>query len=181
MLNHLPIALSGLLLASAAQARSVAPPPAALQALEGCWQGSGTVMDKPVTLTLRAAPTALGAMIALDTTSVATADVADRYAAHLVFGWLPDKAGRPTSGLTGYWADSFGGAFAAPGEGEAQDQGFEMRYRFGSDTFVNRWRRTGRTLDWTIVARDAVGKESPFATYRLTVTPCGPAKPARRR
>jgi opacity protein-like surface antigen len=180
MRNHLLIAGSALLLASPAQAQSVAPPPAALQALAGCWQGSGMVMGKPVTLTLHAAPTALGAMIALDTTSSATADAADRYAAHLVFGWLPAKGGRPAGALTGYWSDSFGGAFAAPGEGEAQDQGFEMRYRFGSDTFVNRWRRTAQGLEWTIVARDAAGKEQAFADYRLSAVPCTQQAPAPR-
>jgi len=179
MLNHLLIAASGLLLASAAQAQTDAPPPAALQALQGCWHGSGTVMGKHVTLTLRAEPTALGAMIALDTTSVANADPTDRYAAHLVFGWLPPKEGRPV--LTGYWADSFGGAFAAPGEGEAQAERFEMRYRFGSDTFVNRWQRSAQGLDWTIIARDAAGKEQPFASYRLTAAPCPAALPAQRR
>ncbi|SFJ81555.1 hypothetical protein SAMN03159338_2422 [Sphingomonas sp. NFR04] len=178
MLKYL-MAGSGLLLVSTAQAQDVTPQPAALHAIEGCWQGSGSVMGKPVTLTLRAAPTALGAMIAVDTTSVATADAADRYAAHLVFGWLPAKGERLAGALTGYWADSFGGAFAAPGEGEAKAEGFEMRYRFGSDTFVNRWRRTAQALEWTIVARDGAGKEQAFADYRLTATPCTP--PARRR
>ncbi|WP_010542823.1 hypothetical protein [Sphingomonas elodea] len=175
------IAGAALPLAFTTQAQSVAPPPAGLHAIEGCWQGNGTVMGKPVTLTLHAAPAALGAMIAVDTTSVAATDATDRYAAHLVFGWLPAKPGGPAGALTGYWADSFGGAFAAPGEGEAEAQGFEMRYRFGEDIFVNRWRRMAQTLDWTIIARDTAGKEQAFAAYRLKAAPCPAAPPARHR
>ncbi len=79
-----------------AQDAPSAPLPAQVKALEGCWQGTGEVMGKPVTLALSAKPIALGAMFLIETESQAKADPADRYAAHLVIGArAPKGAFRP--------------------------------------------------------------------------------------
>jgi hypothetical protein len=149
-----------------------APVPAEVKALEGCWRGDGEVMGKPVEITLSAKPVALGTMLTVDADSHAKADAKDRYAAHLIFGGrgAPPKEGPPV-GVSGFWADSFGGDFTATGQGEVQPGGFDIAYTYPDASFVNRWRRDGETLTWTIVARMG-GKENGFARYALTRTAC---------
>jgi hypothetical protein len=154
----------------AAEPGTVAIPKAVL-ALEGCWQGRGSVMGKPVTLTIHAQPVALDAMLALDVESSALADANDRYAAHLIFGGT-DKP-HP---ITGFWTDSFGGAFTAVGEGESRPDGFDIGYAYPDATFVNRWRIDGAQLTWEIVARDGANAEKAFASYTLRRTTCTPTK-----
>ncbi|KAK0344771.1 hypothetical protein LTR94_013075 [Friedmanniomyces endolithicus] len=147
--------------AQAAESGTIAVPEAVL-ALNGCWQGEGNVMGKPVPL---------DAMLALDVESSALADPKDRYAAHLIFGGT--EKSHP---IIGFWADSFGGAFTALGEGESQPDGFDIDYAYPDATFVNRWRIKGAQLTWDIVARDEANAEKPFASYSLHKVACAPAK-----
>lgn len=149
-----------------------APVPAEVQALEGCWRGAGEVMGKPVEITLSARRAALGTLLIVDADSHATADPKDRYAAHLVLAGrgTPPKDGAPT-GVSGFWADSFGGDFTAVGKGEVQPGGFDIAYAYPDASFLNRWRRNGDRLTWVIVAASG-GKENGFAHYALTRTAC---------
>lgn len=149
-----------------------APVPAEVRALEGCWRGAGEVMGKAVEITLAARPVALGTMLTVDADSHATADPKDRYAAHLVLGGkgAAPKDG-PATGISGFWSDSFGGDFTAVGQGAALPGGFDVAYAYPDATFVNRWRREGDRLTWTIVAKSGA-KEAPFARYALARSAC---------
>lgn len=161
--------------ATADAAEQGAPPiPASLVALNGCWAGSGEVVGKPVTTVVNAHPIVLEAMMTLDAASSAVADPEDRYAAHLVFGGAGKPSGAQVDPIVGYWADSFGGAFAAMGRGVASADGFEITYQYASDAFVNRWHFSGGDLKWQIVARDEKGVEKPFASYVLRQAMCRP-------
>lgn len=147
------------------------PVPASVRALTGCWQGEGSVMGKAVAVALNAYPIVQDAMLAVEAASSALADPEDQYAAHLVFG-----GGKPTgtaSGfVVGYWADSFGGAFAVEGRGDVRTGGFDITYQYPDRAYVNRWRMSGDTLTWEIVARDRKAVEKPFARYTLHKTAC---------
>lgn len=170
------VSLSILLSATAGTAWADDPPPAPVpaevSALEGCWRGAGEVMGKAVEITLAAKPVALGTMLTVDADSRAKADPKDRYAAHLVFGGRGAalKGGEP-AGVSGFWSDSFGGDFTAVGQGAAQPGGFDIAYAYPDASYVNRWRRDGDRLTWTIVAQSGA-KEAPFARYELTRTSC---------
>ena len=171
------VALSCLLLWAAAptlaQASAAAVVPAQVRALDGCWRGQGVVMDKPVTIALTARPITEGAMFLIDAQSHAKSDAADRYAAHLVFGGRgpPPKAGEATA-ISGFWIDSFGGDFTASGVGTSVADGFDVSYAYPDATFINRWRRTGRHLTWTITAKDGAAPEAAFAHYDLEPSAC---------
>ncbi|CAN5341813.1 hypothetical protein BH10PSE3_BH10PSE3_15680 [soil metagenome] len=160
------------LTAGSALAQDAPPPsmPAQVKALEGCWQGDGEVMGKPVTLTLSAKPVALGAMVVIETQSQAKGDPADRYAAHLVIGAKAPKGGFPAT-LTSYWADSFGGDYTATGAGAVREDGFELSYSYPPSSFLNRWTVVGDTLDWRITARED-GKDQAFAHYTASRVTC---------
>jgi hypothetical protein len=149
-----------------------APIPAPVKALEGCWRGGGDVMGKPVDMVLTVKPAALGTAITVDADSHAKADPADRYAAHLVLaGRGPAPKDGPATGISGFWADSFGGDFTAVGQGAAVPGGFDITYPYPDAAFVNRWRLDGGKLSWTIVAQSG-GKDAPFAAYALTRAAC---------
>jgi hypothetical protein len=144
--------------------------PPQLQALAGCWRGTGEVMGKPVTLSLTAKPVALGAMFLIEAESQAKADPADRYAAHLVIGAHAPKDGLPAT-LTGFWADSFGGDYTATGAGAVRKDGFEITYPYPPSSFVNRWTQAGDQLAWRITAREG-DKDQVFAHYEATRVTC---------
>lgn len=129
-------------------------------------------MGKAVSITLTAKSVALGALFTVDADSAALADPADRYAAHLTFAGAKEGAGVGT--IVGYWADSFGGDYAATGHGTPRPDGFEITYNYGDDAFVNRWRIEDRHLSWQIVAQSKGGAEKPFASYTLVRTACTP-------
>ena len=168
----LGLALAGMTGAARAEDPSPAPIPASVKALEGCWRGTGDVMGKAVDITLAVRPAGLGTLLTVDADSHAKADPADRYAAHLVLaGRGPAPKVGPATGVSGFWADSFGGDFTAVGKGEAVSGGFDITYPYPDAAFVNRWRLDGDKLSWSIVAR-ASGKDSPFAAYALTRAAC---------
>jgi len=146
-------------------------PPAEVKALAGCWSGEGAVMGKPVTIALAVKPVAGDAMMLVEADSHAKADPADAYAAHLLFGGRTTKAGEPAA-IVGLWADSFGGDGASMGTGAVAADGFEVAYPYGRSSFVNRWSHKADKLSWSIVMRDAAGKEQGFASYDLARTAC---------
>ncbi|WP_148649407.1 hypothetical protein [Novosphingobium barchaimii] len=128
---------------------------------------------KPVALAVNAYLIVQGAMLAIEAVSSAIDDPDDQYAAHLVFGGTGKQSGPKADQIVGYWADSFGGAFAAPGRGIGSADGIEMTYQYSDNAFVNRWRISGDRLTWQIAARDRKGVEKPFASYVLHKAACG--------
>lgn len=132
-------------------------------------------MDNPVTITVVAKPIAESALLALDAQSHAVADPADRYAAHLIFGGTGKKADTDDGAISGFWSDSFGGAYTAAGQGKATADGFVITYPYPDNAFVNRWRVAADRIAWQIVAVDAKGAEKPFASYTLRKTACSAA------
>jgi hypothetical protein len=166
------VALLGMTGTARAEDPPPAPIPVAVKALEGCWRGDGEVMGKPVDITLAVKPAGLGTLVTVDADSRAKADPADRYAAHLILaGRGPTPKDGPATGVSGFWADSFGGDFTAVGKGEAVSGGFDITYPYPDAAFVNRWRLDGGKLSWSIVAR-AGGKDAPFAAYAMTRAAC---------
>lgn len=149
--------------------------PAAVRALVGCWTGEGEVMRKPVTITAEAQPIAEDALLVLDTHSRAVTDAADRYAAHLVFGGTSKPSETQAGAISGFWSDSFGGAYTAVGKGEATPGGFTVTYPYPDSAFRNLWRFADDRLTWQIVAVDARGSERPFASYELRKVSCSTA------
>jgi len=169
--------LPGLSAPAFAQEPGAAPVPAAVRALAGCWEGSGEVMGKPVTIRLEGGLVAENALFVLDARSLAVADPADRYAAHLVFGGRtrPAKPGDAPA-IMGFWADSFGGDYTATGIGAARKNDFAIVYDYPDQKFINHWALEDGKLTWTITAEDASLKEQKFAAYALTRAECS-AKP----
>ncbi|WP_066685686.1 hypothetical protein [Caulobacter sp. CCH9-E1] len=166
------VALLGMTGTARAEDPPPAPIPVAVKALEGCWRGAGEVMGKPVDITLAVKPAGLGTLVTVDADSRAKADPADRYAAHLILaGRGPAPKDGPATGVSGFWADSFGGDFTAVGKGEAVPGGFDITYPYPDAAFVNRWRLDGGKLSWSIVAR-AGDKDAPFAAYAMTRVAC---------
>ncbi|MCK5909723.1 MAG: hypothetical protein KAG62_07205 [Caulobacter sp.] len=166
------VALLGMTGTARAEDPPPAPIPVAVKALEGCWRGAGEVMGKPVDITLAVKPAGLGTLVTVDADSRAKADPADRYAAHLILaGRGPTPKDGPATGVSGFWADSFGGDFTAVGKGEAVSGGFDITYPYPDAAFVNRWRLDGGKLSWSIVAR-AGGKDAPFTAYAMTRVAC---------
>lgn len=166
------LALTGLSLVvpvASALEPGVPPVPAAVSALAGCWKGEGVVMDKKVSITLTARAVALDAMFTIDSDSAAIGDPSDRYAAHLLFG---AGSAKDSAAVSGFWSDSFGGTFTATGTGSVQPGGFDISYQYPDSLFINRWRLDQAGLRWDISARDANGKEAPFAAYTMTRAAC---------
>ena len=171
------VTLSFLLLSAGApalaQESAAAVVPAQVRALDGCWQGEGVVMNKPVAIALTARPITEGAMFLIEAQSHAKSDPTDRYAAHLVFGGrgAPPKIGEATA-ILGFWIDSFGGVFTASGVGSSVADGFDVAYAYPDATFINRWRLTTDLLTWTIVAKSGSAPEAAFAHYDLKRSSC---------
>jgi hypothetical protein len=147
--------------------------PAQVRALEGCWEGEGLVMSKPVAVALTARPITEGAMFLVEAQSQAKSDRSDRYAAHLVFGGrgAPPHSGEAKA-ISGFWIDSFGGDFTATGVGSAVADGFDVAYAYGDATFTNQWRRTTDRLTWKITAKNGSASEKNFASYDLKRVSC---------
>jgi hypothetical protein len=153
------------------------PIPEAVIALKGCWRGDGNAVGKPVVVALDAKPILQDAMFTVDVDSTALADPKDRYSAHLIFGSADRRADGQGDDIVGFWADSFGGAYTALGRGKSRPDGFDMTYPYPDAAFLNRWKRSGDRLMWTIVSRDRAGAEKVFATYAMNRAPCTPASP----
>ena len=144
------------------------PLPPGLLLLSGCWRGAGEVEGKPVTMVMSARPAALEALLVVEADSVAVDDAGDRHAVHLVFA----GDGKPGQGVTGFWADSFGGGYTAAGRGKAGVDGFDITYAYPDAAFINEWRVGANRLEWRIFARGSQGSVSVFARYALTKAPC---------
>ena len=72
----------------------------------------------------------------------------------------------------GATTEGFGGTFATTGTGSVQPGGFDISYQYPDSLFINRWRMDQVGLRWEITARDAKGKEAPFAAYIMTRAAC---------
>ncbi|WP_395943358.1 hypothetical protein [Brevundimonas sp.] len=129
-------------------------------------------MDKPVVISLKAKAITEGALFLVEAESHALSDPADRYAAHLIFGGKATLFDDDAVGVSGFFADSFGGDFTAVGSGSAYANSFEVAYDYPDAKFVNQWVVTPTSALWTIVAKDATGVEEPFASYALTRVEC---------
>jgi hypothetical protein len=165
--------IAALAAGSAVQEPGAAAVPSQVTALAGCWQGAGAVMGKPVTIHLAARTIADGALFLIETDSEATADPADRYAAHLIFGGKSAPEGAAET-ISAFWADSFGGDYTATGAGAPTADGFEVAYAYPDARFINRWALGTAGLKWSITMKDGAGAEAVFAAYQLTRTACAP-------
>lgn len=163
--------LAGMTTSALAQEPGTAPVPQEVKALAGCWEGAGSVLGKPVSITLAAKPITEGALFLVEVENVALADPADRYAAHLIFGGKTAPAGSEGT-ITGVYADTFGGDGMAAGAGSVRPDGFEVAYAYPNASFVNRWTVAPHALSWTITATDGAGSEQAFASYDLTRAKC---------
>lgn len=146
--------------------------PTSVSALIGCWEGDGEVSGKRVAVAVNAYPILDEVMLAAEVVSSAIADPQDQYAAHLVFGGSGPQADGKADEVVGYWADTFGGAFATAGRGTSHADGFEMTYQYPDAAFVNRWVRSGDSLMWQITARGENGLDKIFASYALRKAAC---------
>jgi hypothetical protein len=163
--------IAALAAGSAVQEPGAALVPDAVTALAGCWTGAGTVMGKPVTIRLSARSVAENALFLIETESQATANPADRYAAHLIFGGKTPSDGA-TETISAFWADSFGGDYTAVGAGASREDGFEVSYAYPDARFVNRWTLGAARLAWTITAKDDAGAKNAFAAYEMARVEC---------
>ena len=171
--------LAGMTTSALAQEPGTAAVPQEVRELAGCWQGSGSVMGKPVSISLIAKPITEGALFLVEVDSQALADPEDRYAAHLIFGGKTARAeSTDATQVSGFFADSFGGDFTAVGAGSTHPGGFEVAYAYPDASFVNRWEVAPTELAWTIIARDGAGSEQSFAAYEMARTECGGSGPA---
>jgi hypothetical protein len=176
ILRRLCLALAanvGIVAGSNAAEPGATPVPTAVGALKGCWRGVGEAVGKHVVVALDAKPILQDAMFTVDVESSAVADPHDRYSAHLIFGGADGHG----DDITGFWADSFGGAYTALGHGKSRPDGFDVTYPYPDDAFVNRWTLSGDRLTWAVVTRDRNGLEKPFASYAMTRASCAPASP----
>ena len=147
--------LAGMTTSALAQEPGAAPVPQEVRELAGCWQGSGSVMGKSVSISLTAKPIVEGALFLVEVDSQALADPEDRYAAHLILGGKTARAeNTEATNISGFFADSFGGDFTAVGAGFAHPGGFEVAYAYPDASFVNRWTVAPTALSWTITAKD---------------------------
>lgn len=163
--------LAGMTSSALAQEPGTAPVPPEVTALAGCWEGAGSVLEKPVSITLAAKSITARALFLIEVENVALADPSDRYAAHLIFGGKTPVGGSEET-IMGVYADTFGGDGMAVGLGSVRINGFEVAYAYPNASFINRWTVEPSALSWSITATDEAGSEKPFASYELTRAEC---------
>jgi hypothetical protein len=167
-IRYLLIALA---IATPAHAAGQVPEPVA--ALAGCWSGIGVLSDKPVTAHLTVATLIPDTVVAADLVTSSEANPLDHYQAHVVLGGDSTQPGR----ILGTWADSFGMALAANGEGTPRGGGFDVTWFYANDNVLSRWRRFEDQLALSLVRfprenRAAAAEEKPFADYALSRIAC---------
>lgn len=151
----------------AALSATADPAHAALDRLTGCWDAPGEVMGKPVKGRARGAWRLGGRYLLLEWHGL---DPADPYDAAILLG------GYDKTKLASTWMDSFGAANGATGKGAVTDGAIAVDYAYPEASYANRLIPEGKGWRWTIVERKPDGSEKPFASYRLTPTPCGDTK-----
>lgn len=172
-IRFLPLALA---IATPAHAASQIPEAAA--ALAGCWSGIGVLSDRPVAVRLTIATLMPETLLAADLVTSAEANPLDHYQAHILLGGDATQPSR----ILGTWADSFGLAFAATGEGASRGGGFDVTWYYPVDNVLSRWRRFGDQLALSLVrlpreVRQGAPEEKPFADYALSRIACATAAP----
>jgi len=153
--------LSLLALAALASADQI---PAAVGGLQGCWKASGQVLGKDATSVARGEWHLGRRYFMLHLRSVARKEP---YEASLVYG-----AGDRPGAITAFWMDSFGGAYSTAGKGAATSDGFNVVYTYPDSAYTNRFSRSPKGWQWTIV-EEVPGKPAKvFAKYDLRRANC---------
>lgn len=144
----------------------LAPEPAhaALDSLAGCWDAPGDVLGKRVATRVRAAWRLGGRYLLVEMHGL---DPADPYDAAIVIG------DHDATRLSGWWMDSFGAGYSAPGKGDVAAGEIRIDYAYPNARYANRLVPEGKGWRWTITERKPDGREKLFASYRLTPAACG--------
>jgi hypothetical protein len=150
-----------LILAAVAASAGTVP---AVGGLEGCWKAPGQVLGRDATSLARGEWHLGGRYFLLHLRSVAEKNP---YEASLVYG-----AGDKPDSISGYWMDTFGGAYSTPGTGAVTSDGFNVVYTYPDSVYTNRFTRVGKGWRWTIMEKAAGKPEKLFGEYNLAPASC---------
>jgi hypothetical protein len=133
---------------------------ALLDALQGKWTMSGTVMGKPVRYNAEGIRALKGAFLRLHMIDAASPP---QYEAELYMGYDP-KAGD----YVAHWLDAFGAAGArVVGKGSRQDNRIVIEYPYAEGAFRNTFTWDAGKRSWTLLieAQQADKRWATFASY----------------
>lgn len=138
---------------------------------DGCWAGTGDVIGLEVTAKLKVSPILSGTHRLFEVESRSKTNPNDRYSAHIVEAETADVPGV----LISYYADSFGGDFAASGKGTIEADGLSIEYARPSYPEVNQWKIDGSVLRWTNTVVRALDDQLVAHTYEMSRVGCAGA------
>jgi hypothetical protein len=136
--------------------------PSLLQQLDGIWTMSGDVRGKPVTYSLEAKPSLLGAFTELRMQDV---EIPAKYAANVYIGY-----DQPTKTVIVHWMDSFGAKYSIPhGKGELQDNTLKFTFPYEGGYFRDIFSFDPETGHWTFLleSQQPDGSWKHFAKYKV--------------
>lgn len=155
------LAMSGLGLAQAKEARS--PDNAYLDALQGDWDMSGTLLGKPVKYHARGQRVLHGGFLRLH--MIDAADVPS-YEADLFLGYDPHA-----NDYIGHWLDRFGAAGArVVASGKREGKTLVIQFPYADAPFRDTFTYDPNTDTWSLLIesqKPGGGEWSNFATYTL--------------
>jgi hypothetical protein len=134
--------------------------PPLLQQLDGNWTMSGDVRGKPVTYTLEAKPSLLGAFTELRMQDV---QVPAKYAANVYIGY-----DQTTKAVIVHWMDSFGAKYSIPhGTGALDGNTLQFTFPYEGGRFRDTFTFDPDTGHWTFVleSQQSDGSWKHFARY----------------
>ena len=146
------------------EARS--PDDAFLDALQGDWQMTGTLLGKPVKYNARGERVLQGGFLRLHMIDAAPAPT---YEADLFLGYDP-KAGD----YIGHWLDRFGAAGArVVATGKRHDETLVIQFPYAEGAFKDTFVFDSKSRTWSLLIESQAqgGAWSNFATYTLTRLP----------
>lgn len=118
--------------------------PKLLEALDGSWIMSGDVKGKPVTYTMEANSTLLGAFTEMRMLDV---QIPAQYAAHVFIGY-----DQPTQSVIVHWIDSFGAKYSIPhGTGSIKENTLQFIIPYSGGQFRDTFTFHPETGHWTFV------------------------------
>jgi|GEM_PF-3174123 len=135
---------------------------------DGCWAGTGDVTGLEVTAKLKVSPILSGTHRLFEVESRLNTNANDRYSAHIIVAETADVPGV----LISYYADSFGGDFAASGKGTIEADGLSIEYARPSYPEVNQWKIDGSVLRWTNTVVRALDDQLVAHTYEMSRVGC---------
>lgn len=135
---------------------------------DGCWAGTGDVTGLEVTAKLKVSPILSGTHRLFEVDSHLKTNANDRYSAHIIVAETADVPGV----LISYYADSFGGDFAASGKGTIEADGLSIEYARPRYAEVNRWKIDGSVLRWTNTVVRAPDDQLVAHTYEMSRVGC---------